>query len=349
MLAVALTAFCVITAAGARPEVPVQNPRFGFAAGGNLHSFAPPTLRRYLDLAKASHAGWIRIDLNWDVIQHRGRNRYNWRRFDKLISAITARRLRVLAVILYTPPWARAKGSAANYPPSDLAAYARFVRSVVRRYAKKGVHAYEIWNEPNAATFWGPSPDPAQYTRMLELAYREIKKADGHATVVSGGLAPFGKYGDRDAAHVNPLNFLEEMYAHGAGTSLDAVGWHPYNYPFGLGLDDSSAWSQMSETTPSARSIMAAHGDETKKLWPTEFGFPTGGTSRDVSEATQAQLVTDAYTILETRGWAGPAFLYSFRDSGTNKLDVESNFGVVRNDFSPKASFYAYAASAFGG
>ena len=77
LLAVALTAFCVITAAGARPEVPVQNPRFGFAAGGNLHSFAPPTLRRYLDLAKASHAGWIRIDLNWDVIQHRGRNRYN--------------------------------------------------------------------------------------------------------------------------------------------------------------------------------------------------------------------------------------------------------------------------------
>jgi hypothetical protein len=347
---VALTAFCVFTAgAAARSEAPVQNPRFGFAAGGDLHTFPAPTLRQYLELAQASHAGWIRMDLNWDVIQHRGPKRYDWRPFDRLVSATTAHRLRVLAVILYTPPWARARGTAANYPPRDLAAYARFVRSAVRRYAKKGVHAYEIWNEPNLAAFWGPSPDAVRYTRMLKLAYREIKKADARATVVSAGLSPFGKYGDRDAGHINPLNFLEEMYAHGAGPSLDAVGWHPYNYPFGLGLDDSSAWSQMSETDPSARSIMAAHGDESKQLWPTEFGFPTGGTSRDVSEATQAQLVTDAYTILETRAWAGPAFLYSFRDSGTNKLDVESNFGVVRHDFSPKASFYAYGASALAG
>ena len=254
----------------------------------------------------------------------------------------------VLAAILYTPPWARARGTAPNYPPRDLAAYGRFVRSAVRRYAKKGVHTYEIWNEPNSATFWGPSPDPGRYTRMLKLAYREITRTDSRATVVSAGLAPYGKYGERDARHINPLNFLEDMYAHGAGNSLDAVGWHPYNYPFGLGFDESSAWSQMSETSPSARSIMAAHGDASKQLWLTEFGFPTGSTSRDVSEATQAQLVTDAYTALATQPWSGPAFLYSFQDSGTNTLDVEHNFGVVRHDFSPKLSYYAYQALALG-
>jgi polysaccharide biosynthesis protein PslG len=340
-------AFCVAASgAGAAQEALVQNARFGFAAGGNLQDFPPLTLRRYLDMAQASHAGWIRVDLNWDVIQHHGPRRYDWSRFDRLIGAITARHMKVLAGILYTPPWARARGTAANYPPSDLTAYGRFVRSAVRRYAKKSVHAYEIWNEPNTAAFWAPSPDPGQYTRMLKLAYREIKRTDAHATVVSAGLAPFGKYGQRDAEHINPLDFLEEMYAQGAGKWLDAVGWHPYNYPFGLGFDDSSAWSQMSETNPSARSIMATHGDEAKPLWLTEFGFPTGSTSRDVSEATQAQLVTDAYTILKSRRWTGPAFLYSFQDSGTNKLDVEHNFGVVRYDFTPKMAYYAYQALA---
>jgi exo-beta-1,3-glucanase (GH17 family) len=349
-LAGVATAICVATSsAGARPQAPVQNARFGFAAGGNLQSFPPVTLRRYLDAARASHAGWIRIDLNWDVIQHHGPKRYDWSRFDKLISAITARRMRVLAGILYTPSWARAKGTAANYPPTNLAAYARFVRSVARRYAKKGVHAYEIWNEPNTATFWGPTPDPARYTRMLKLAYGAIKKADARATVVSAGLSPYGEYGQHDGEHINPLDFLEAMYAHGAGKWLDAVGWHPYNYPFGLGFAESSAWSQMSETNPSARTIMATHGDEAKQLWPTEFGFPTGSTSRDVSEATQAQLVTNAYTILKSRPWTGPAFFYSFHDSGTNKLDVEHNFGVVRHDFSPKPSYDAYQAVALAG
>jgi hypothetical protein len=230
-----------------------------------------------------------------------------------------------------------------------LAAYGRFVRTAVRRYAKKGVHTYEIWNEPNLAAFWGPSPDPVRYTRMLKLAYREIKRTDRRARVVSAGLAPYGRYGEHDARHINPLNFLEDMYAQGAGKSLDAVGWHPYNFPFGLGFEESSAWSQMSETSPSARSIMAAHGEESKQLWLTEFGFPTGSTSRDVSEATQAQLVTDAYTMLASQPWSGPSFLYSFQDSGPNKLDVEHNFGVVRHDFSPKPSYYAYQALALGG
>ncbi len=324
----------------------MQNARFGFAAGGNLHNLPPLTLRRYLDMARASHAGWIRIDLNWDVIQHRGPKRYDWTRFGKLISAIRARGMSVLAGILYTPPWARTRGTAANYPPRDLAAYGRFVQSAVRRYSKKGVRAYEIWNEPNTATFWGSSPDPGRYTRMLKLAYRAIKRTDPRATVVSAGLAPYGKVGQHDGEHINPLDFLEAMYAHGAGKWLDAVGWHPYNYPFGLGFAESSAWSQMSETNPSARTIMATHGDEAKQLWATEFGFPTGSTSRDVSEATQAQLTTDAYTILKSRPWTGPAFFYSFHDSGTNKLDVEHNFGVVRHDFSPKPSYLAYQAAA---
>ena len=130
VLAAVATAFCVATSgAGAGSEAAVQNARFGLAAGGNLQDLPQPALRQYLDMAQAAHAGWIRIDLNWDVIQHDGPKRYDWSRFDKLIGAITARHTKVLAGILYTPPWARPRGTAPNYPPSDLTAYARFVVS----------------------------------------------------------------------------------------------------------------------------------------------------------------------------------------------------------------------------
>jgi hypothetical protein len=335
---------CLATspAGASRKNSPAQNPRFGFAAGGNLHNLAPPELERYLDGVQAAHAGWIRMDINWNVIQYRGRDTYNWEPFDRIVRGITSRGMHVLAGILYTPPWARAAGTPATSPPTDLADYATFARTVVQRYARVGVHAYEIWNEPNIPIFWSPRPDPARYAQLLKLAYAAVKSADPSAKVLSGGLSPHGFYGQIDEGGMNPLTFLDRMYAAGAGRSFDALAWHPFNFPYGFGFARWSAWSQMTRTTPSARSILRAHGDGGKKIWATEFGFPTGSTSRDVSEAKQAQLLKRSLNELVGRSWAGPAFVYSYRDSGTNERNVEQNFGVVHYDYSPKPAYRAF-------
>jgi hypothetical protein len=158
--------------------------------------------------------------------------------------------MRVLAGILYTPPWARPAGTAPGSPPSNLGDYAAFVRIAVQRYAQRGVHAYEIWNEPNVADFWAPGPDPARYAQLLRRAYAAVKSVDPTATVVSAGLAPYGAYGEHSNERMNPLDFLEGMYAHGAAGSFDALGWHPSNYPWGLSFARWSAWSQLNRTTP---------------------------------------------------------------------------------------------------
>jgi hypothetical protein len=184
---------------------------------------------------------------------------------------------------------------------------------------------------------------------MLKLAYAAIKGVDSSATVVSAGLSPYGSYGQFDSQHMNPVSFLDEMYVDGAAGSFDAVGWHPYNYPYGLGFWNWSAWSQMSQTTPSARSLMTAHGDAAKQIWATEFGEPTGSTTRDVSEGAQAQFVTDAYAQLKAWSWAGPAFIYSYQDNGTNTADVEQNFGLIHHDWTPKLSYAAYQSAAAAG
>jgi hypothetical protein len=204
------------------------------------------------------------------------------------------------------------------------------------------VHAFEIWNEPNILSMWPPAPDPRRYTEMLKLAYAAIKHAAPSATVVSGGLSPDAAYGFADANGMNPLNFLEQMYADGAHGSMDAVGWHPYNFPWGLGFYNWSAWSQMAQTRPSARSIMRANGDGAKQIWATEWGAPTGSSSQSVSEAQQAQLVTTVLARLRAWPWAGPSFFYSYRDKGTNPSDREQNFGLVRFDWSPKPASSAF-------
>ena len=92
--------------------------------------------------------------------------------------------------------------------------------------------------------------------------------------------------------------------------------------------------------------MMTANGDSGKQIWATEFGEPTAQTSTSVSEAAQAQFVTDAFTQLKQWSWAGPAFLYSFRDYGTDTSNVENFFGIIHSDWSLKPAYNAFAAVA---
>jgi polysaccharide biosynthesis protein PslG len=328
------------------PQTPEQ-PMFGVAAGGNMHNLSAADLARELDTYRKGGADWIRIDVNWELIQRGGPTSYDWGSFDRVVTAATARGLRVLATILYTPSWARPAGTDGTYAPTDLSAYASFCAAAVGHYAPLGVHTWEIWNEPNIF-FWRPAPDPVRYAQMLKLAYPAIKRADSSAFVISAGLSPFGAYGEARGNFMNPLNFLERMYAAGAGGSFDALGWHPYNFS-GIFFHPASAWSQVTDTGVSARSIMVAHGDAAKQIWGTEFGAPTGTSSGAVSDGAQAQLVTVGYAKWKTWSFTGPLFWFSFRDAGTNPGDRDQNFGLVRHDFSPKPSFGAYQAAAAAG
>jgi hypothetical protein len=329
----------------APPPSPIS--RFGIAAGGNIQNLSATDLTRDLDMYKSAGSRWARIDVNWEVIQRGGPTSYDWAPFDRVVQSASSHGLKVLATILYTPAWARPAGTSGTTPPTDLSTYAAFARTAVQHFAPMGVHSWEIWNEPNIG-FWSPAPDPGRYTQMLKLTYPVIKQVDPTAFVVSAGLSPYGAYGQSSATLMNPLTFLERMYAAGAAGSFDALGWHPYNFT-GIFFHPASAWSQVSETTPSARSMMVANGDGAKQIWGTEFGAPTGTSSAAVSEASQAQLVKDGYAKWKTWSFAGPLFWYSARDQGTNSADREDNFGLVRYDYAPKASFSAFQAISAAG
>ena len=324
----------------AKPGAPPN--RFGIADGGDIQTLSAGDRARYLDGVKRAGARWIRVGIYWAVIQRKGPRSYDWKAFDDVVRAARRRRLAVLGTLLYTPAWARPPGSPAHAPPTNPADFGTFAGRAARHFGPRGVHAYEIWNEPNIAGFWPPGPDPARYTQLLQQAYAGIKRVDRSATVVSAGLSPFAGYGVVDAQHMNPLTFLERMYASGARNSMSAVGWHPYNFPSGLRYHPWSAWSQMAQTVPSARSIMRANGDAKKKIWATEWGAPTGASSTSVTEAGQAELVTTVLTQFKAWRWDGPSFFYTFRDEGTNAADREDNFGLVRRDWSRKPAYDAF-------
>jgi hypothetical protein len=209
------------------------------------------------------------------------------------------------------------------------------MRVAVQRYAPLGVHAWEIWNEPNHVPFWGPRADPEKYTELLKLASSAIHQEDPTATVMNGGLSPAPDGG----GELSPLTFLRRVYELGGGDSLDAVAHHPYQYPDRpTSPESTNAFLQ----TARIHDLMVEFGDGAKKIWGTEVGAPTRG-SRSVSETNQAIWLREYYDVWNGWAFTGPLFWFTARDK-SNADGIEDSYGLVHHDRSPKPGLAAFEA-----
>ena len=180
-----------------------------------------------LDEYQALGAHWARFQLLWANVQRWGPASYDWAPVDELVTKLGQRGIRPLAVLGTTPPWA-ARVAGCNRDtcaPTDAAQLAAFARTAAARYSGR-IAAYELWNEPNTATFFAPAPDPVAYTRLLRATYPAIKAADPQVTIVTGGLAPAATVRDASGAAqtVQPVDFLATVYDNGGQGFFDAVG-----------------------------------------------------------------------------------------------------------------------------
>lgn len=317
-------------AAGARPT--------GVATGASPLWEDDADLARDLDAVAGSGATWVRFDFDWATAEPAA-GAFDWSHIDRAVDGARSRGLAVLALPAYTPGWARPPGSTRMHPPTDPADFARFVAAAAARYTGRGVAGWEIWNEPNLAHFWQPTPDPAAYTQLLTQASRAVRQVDPHAVVLTGGLSPARD--DPDGGQISPVTFLRGVYAAGGAGSFDAVGMHPYCYPARPSDARTAAWNTFYRL-PAVHEVMAEHGDGAKQVWLTEFGAPTGSARGAVSEAEREAVLRDAFATLGRWPWAGPLLWYSHRDTGTDPADREQNFGLLRHDFTAKPALRAF-------
>jgi hypothetical protein len=248
--------------------------------------------------------------------------------------------MRPLPVIGTTPAWARPAGCAEQTcAPADPAAFARFARAAATRYAPRGVHEWEVWNEPNSRVFWKPAPDAGAYARLLALTHDAVKAADPAATVVTGGTAPAADLtSGGTVVTIAPQTFLSRIYAAGAGGHFDAVGHHPYSYPRlpGTAAPDDGWWAML-RPDGGLRPLMQANGDGHKRIWATEFGAHTlVGGEGGVTEAGQAEVLSVGWSLWKSYAWAGPFIVYTYQDGALSSPDRELFFGLRRADGSAK-------------
>lgn len=316
--------------------------KFGFATGGDiLWNRTPAQQAAELDLIANAGTKWVRFDINWDTVQHWGPGSWQWGQPDQLVAAAQARGLHVLGVLTYTPPWARRPSCNTDQtcPPTDPNQFAAFARAAAQHYGN-AVAAWEVWNEPNWDPFW-KNPNAADYVAVLKPTYSALKSVLPGTTVVTGGLAPYGDLArtgvDPLVAVSHPVNFLKAMYAAGAQGYFDAVGHHPYAYPYAPN-DCCIGWNAVLYTQ-TMHAVMAAYGDGAKQIWGTESGAPTAG-AYAVSEAQQADWVRQYVQLWNSWSFTGPLMFFSARDIGTSSNNSD-HFGFTRVDLSPKPAYSA--------
>ena len=303
-----------------------------------------------LDAYAAAGVRWLRTDLDWSAVQPEGPERFDWTPFDRIARGAAARGIAVLPIPNRTPAWARTDPAAPS-PPADPGAFAAFVEGAVRRYRPLGLRHWEIWNEPNLAAFWPPSPDARAYAAVLRAAAGAVRGADAGATVILGGLAAVQETGPipsppRRMRHRAAVGFLEDVYRHAGADAFDAVGFHPYSHPAPPDMAGLlNGWSLMAR---GVRGVMARHGDAGKPVWITEYGAPTVPARGGVSLAEQADFLEGAHALAAATPWAGPLFWYSWADLGTDEDDPEHWFGLLRGDGTPKPAHRRFRALAGG-
>jgi hypothetical protein len=285
---------------------------------------------------RAMNASWVRSDLDWQAVEESPGD-WDFSRYDPVIDDVNAAGLRHLIILHTVPAWAN--GGAGNYaPPWDRSLLDDYCHRAARRYVPLGVLDYEIGNEVNLPHPGWSHPTGRAYVRdLLAPCVAGVRRAAAElratVNVVLGSLVP-----TRGTGPTAPSNFLTEIYASGGGAYFDSVALHPYTRPVAPTASD-----HLTVVAQRMYDVMIAHGDDAKRIWATEYGYPTRGPGA-VEERELAHYVDAAIDLWYSNRFAGPLFWYSARDTGTDPDDEEQHFGLLRHDGSTKPAYAALAA-----
>jgi hypothetical protein len=345
-------------AAPAAPAAPAPRGT-GFGYGVQAHAFndLPKVISSINDLG----FGWLKQQVRWEHSEGQ-KGKYGWDGLDRIVDAANAGGVKVLFSVVAAPRWARGDKAGIG-PPDNYQDFYDFMGAMATHYRGR-VHAYEIWNEQNLKREWEGAPlSASDYMRLLKGAYQAIKAADPNAIVVSGAPTPTG-INDGSWA-IDDRTYLQQMYNAGLKYYSDAVGAHPSGYANppdvyytggdfdpSRGYDDHSSFF-FRNTMEDYYRIMAANGDGGKRVWATEFGWPTTDGmgvgpspgyefSQDINQQQQADYLVRAYTW--SRGWghAGVMFLWNLNFWPTTGPENEmAKYGIVRGDWGPRPAYNA--------
>jgi hypothetical protein len=250
------------------------------------------------------HEGAVRlwdVGVQWQQVET-SRGHYSWARLDNLVSQAQAAHAEVTMVVALTPSFYAARPT---NPPRNIDRYRVFVRALMKRYrnfhGRRGIAAYEVWNEANIATFYtGTTVQLARLTRAMDQVRDNV---DPHAKVIAPPMVTRLKY------QLVGLSRYYHQRLNGVPVwrYVDAVALSLYPLPrYGgrTGVPEDA----IKQLNVVKRRLHQAGVPRSKAIWNTEVNYglqsgSQGGTSaRAISEARQAANVMRTYLLNAAAG-----------------------------------------------
>lgn len=280
-------------------------------------------------LMEAAYVRYAREEFEWNRVEL-AKGRFDWVKFDRAVAVAEARNIELIGKLVYSADWASSAplGTPAAdvryYPPARLEDYLGYVRATVERY-KDSVSVWEVWNEPNLATFWRPAPDAGAYAEMLRQTYAIIKEIQPESIVLNGGLAGFSE------------SFMQPVLA--AGAPFDGLAIHTY-------VNGAPETGMFENWVSGAQSFLARNAPS-RGLWITEAGWSTcsdcSAGSR-VTELQQAEYLSRSMVRAAMVGVLAYSW-FSLTEYGPSGSLLD-NYGLVEPDGRTKPAYTAFARTA---
>lgn len=245
----------------------------------NVHTLTQSQLDTLYTAIKAAKIYAVRIPIPWNVVQPTNLTTYAWTDIDRAINRALLKDLQVIAVAAPPKPsWAPI-----NFDPALFSAFAAAIaarykvrgRGLTSANRLKSVTQLQLWDQPNAPTA-STYMLPANYVRMLRLAYPAVKKANpAGVTVIAAALQACRTvlFGANRA--VDPVTYLKLMYALGARSLFDAAAFNPLSVATPQNPTPPAPSGNTVKVSDALRAMMVRAGDRTKKLHWSNVGYDT--------------------------------------------------------------------------
>ena len=319
--------FARMIPAGPTPKIDTADQR-NFLFGICTHSERWSRRDRELEALSAALSGAkiIRNSVGWGEIQPK-KDVWNYGMFDELVTLYGKYGIELQGGFGLCAGWGKAPDAKLRSGKPDpmnngrsmpeLNAWTEYVRRTVARY-RKDIRYWEVWNEPDLAHFANFGVE--DYLRLQEASHRAAREASPSVLVMNGGFAGLG-----NAAQIQyQKTFLER----GKGT-FDLHAFHQHgDFRYYRKIIDE-VFLPMRRQTGTDRIPWYANETAMHSLGGQDYA--------------QAETLFKKLIHSRARGAAGYTW-YDLRNDGFSVTDAEHNYGMMTNDFYPKAVYPAYAA-----
>ncbi|HXS43665.1 MAG TPA: Ig-like domain-containing protein [Solirubrobacteraceae bacterium] len=300
--------------------------------------------------ATQTGARYARLFVLWSDFQPAGPRQsiagYRLTQYDDAVARLRRAGARPIFSVVGAPRWAN--GSADRLvPPSDPAAYARFLGALARHFRGR-VAAYEVWNEEDDAFFWHARVDARRYAALLRSGFAAVRRADRRAKVLVGPLTG------------NNFAYLGALYRAGIKGHFDAVAVHTDTACLDRGPQSfyRDSRGRVARFTflgyRTVHAVMRAHGDGRKPIWMTELGWSsTGGgicasgtwagqKPAGVSAEAQAANLRAAFHCLARDRYVQVAAWFTLQDDPAQSPEEARHYGLLDAAGAPKPAWAAF-------